>query len=131
MYLKSIASSWLYQDPTYTGSFEENRAAILKMLLEYGSPINVSSSDENLPIHIALAFCKTSFEFEKHQDVIITMIDLTKDLNLLGKNSSTPFLTVIKFCSKDVLEKMVEQGADVNSKGLNGNTALHVVMGKL
>lgn len=58
------------------------------------------------------------------------MIDLTKDLNIPGKNSSTPFLTVIRYCSKDVLEKMVQMGADVRSKGTNGNTALHIVMGK-
>lgn len=58
------------------------------------------------------------------------LIDLTKDINIQDKNRSTPFLDITKFCSLDVMKKMVELGADLKSKGTNGKTALHVVIGK-
>lgn len=129
-FLEINGFSGLYLNSTGYGSFEENRASILKILLEYSAPVNVASSDGDLPVLVALSKCKTRSEFENNLDVIMAMIDLTKDLNIAGKNSSTPFLTVIRYCSKDVLEKMVQMGADVRSKGTNGNTALHIVLGK-
>lgn len=101
------------------------------MLLEYGAPTNVPSNDRDLPVHKALSNCKTPDEFYNNHGDIMKMIDLTKDLNIPDKNRSTPFLAVTKFCCLDVIKKMVEKGADVKSKGTNGNTALHTVMGKL
>lgn len=58
------------------------------------------------------------------------LIDLTEGINIPDKNRSTPFLDITKFCSLDIMKKMVEIGADLKSKGTNGNTALHVVIGK-
>ncbi|XP_052065741.1 uncharacterized protein LOC127705457 [Mytilus californianus] len=110
--------------------FEEDDSSILQTLLEYGAPTNVSCTDGDLPIHIAVSNCTTYNAFESNVDDIISMIDLTKDLNVPDKKKSTPFLDIIKFCNLDVLKKMVELGADVKSKGTNGNTALHVVVEK-
>ncbi|CAC5406547.1 unnamed protein product [Mytilus coruscus] len=106
----------------------ENSSTILKMLLEYGAPTNVLSTDGDLPIHIALS---TPGEFDDRLEDVMTMIDFTKYLNVPDKNRSTPFLAVTEFCRLDVIKKMVENGADVRSKGTNGNAALHIVMGKL
>ncbi|CAC5364198.1 unnamed protein product [Mytilus coruscus] len=109
-------------------SSAENGSTILKMLLEYGAPTNVSSTDGDLPVHKALSNCKSPDEFDDNLGDILTMIDLTKDLNVPDKNRSTPFLAVTKICRLDVMKKMVEKGADVRSKGTNGNAALHIVM---
>ncbi|CAG2192463.1 unnamed protein product [Mytilus edulis] len=107
-----------------------NVSFILKILLEYGAHTDVSSLDGNLPIHIALSNCKTCYDFESNLGDIMKLIDLTKDINIQDKNRSTPFLDITKFCSLDVMKKMVELGADLKSKGTNGKTALHVVIEK-
>lgn len=126
-----MAGCRLKLDTTYTGSVKENRSSIFKILLEYGAPIDVSSSDGDLPVHTAFSICKTRSEIESNLDDMMTMIDLSENVNKPGTNGSTPFLTVTQLCSIDVIKRMVDKGAYFNSKGTDGNTALHVVIGKL
>lgn len=114
-----------------TGNLEENCSPIFKTLLEYGAPTNIPSSDGDLPIHIAVSKCSNQCLFDDNLAEIMTMIESNKDLiNIPNKNRTTPFLGATKFCSLDVIQMMVNLGADVKSKGMYGNTVLHEVMGK-
>ncbi|XP_071123099.1 ankyrin repeat and SOCS box protein 2-like [Mytilus edulis] len=115
-----------------TGNLEENCSPIFKTLLEYGAPTNIPSSDGDLPIHIAVSKCSNQCLFDDNLAEIMTMIESNKDLiNIPNKNRTTPFLGATKFCSLDVIQMMVNLGADVKSKGMYGNTVLHEVMEKV
>lgn len=97
------------------------------MLLNKNACTNTKSRDGDLPIHLALQM--KSDDNERHLKDILLLVNHGTEMNIQDKNGNTPIILAAKFCSVDIIRKMIENGAEVKYKEYQGNSALHNHMG--
>ncbi|AAR83361.1 CNPV015 ankyrin repeat protein [Canarypox virus] len=101
---------------------ESNNIKMLKVLLSYGADINTVDNAGKTPICCA---------------VIRNLIDVTKELISLGAdinkgdiNNMTPLHHIVRFAkSTELIEILLDHGANINAVNNFGETPLHVLNG--
>ncbi|AUD40341.1 ankyrin repeat family protein [Flamingopox virus FGPVKD09] len=103
-----------------------NRAEskIVKLLLEYGADINSEDGDNGkYPIHYAM---KVYNPFRLK--IIKVLLDHGADINKQSVFTNTSTLYETRFITDDLLDYIIDRGANINIKGRMGRNILHDII---
>lgn len=107
--------------PIYMAIKSEN-VNVLKLLLEAGAEVNVSNIDWCTPLHKAMKTNKS--------DIIKLLIDSGTciDAESYKKGYNPLHYAIISNCDIKILQMIIDAGAVVNTKAMDGNTPLHLAV---
>ena len=100
--------------------------AIVELLLDKGVDINAKSKDGRTPLHLAIAFDRSSGAVE----MLKLLIASGADVNTRDKQGETPLHTAASAGNKDIVEALIGAGADVNATDGKGATPLKVAIAR-
>ncbi len=104
---------------------------IVKLLIDHGADVNVTSKDGYTPLFI---LCSESCTLNSEQSVRVAKMLIEKraaiNFNRVdnGFNEGTPLGEAIKNAKVDLVKFLVERGANVNSKGNNDDNPLIILL---
>lgn len=96
-------------------------AEMAALLIEAGARLDVQDSQLKAPLHLAIE--------EGHAEVIDTLLRARADVNLGNIESglsNTPLMDAAHAGKRDLAEKLIAAGADVNAQGKSDMSALHL-----
>ena len=101
----------------------KNNAETIRILINYGASINHRTREEGTLLHKAID--------RKRKDVIDIFFSNTVLTSMLKINMGrTPLHWAVSSNSKEMVELLVDHGADVNAKNLQGKTPLYYAWGR-
>lgn len=112
----------------YKRRINPEKSLMLELLLDQKAHTNTKSLYGNLPIHFALG--AEVDDKGRHLKDVLRLVDHSTEINTPDRNGNTPVILAAFFGSGNIIEKMIEKGADVKYQGYQRNTALHKHMGK-
>jgi len=106
----------------HTGNYD-----IVKMLLDYGVPVDATLEDGYFATPLIMAAgLPLGLTDGNHAIIIKLLLDRGADIDLPNKCGETPLMVAITFNSSvEVIDLLVKRGADLNKRDRKGNTALH------
>ena len=101
---------------------EKGSAGMTLLLLSRGADMNVNDRSQLTPLHLAAR--------RAHVPVVRALMEAGADATLQANTATTPLTSAIDYGSDgtlEVIQAMIELGADVNGRDAGGYTPLHVV----
>src|SRR5262249_38526462 len=92
---------------------------ILKLLLEAGAKPDLKLGDGQTPLLLAL-------QMTSRTDAAELLLTHRANVNFQSKTGRTPLLVAVLVNSKEVVQKLLDKGADPNLKSLEGFSALQI-----
>jgi ankyrin repeat protein len=97
---------------TYYGRLE-----IVRLLLsKFKSSLNTQDNDGYTALHIGILEAKT--------DCVLELINVGAELNTSTVQKATPLITASALGHLEIVQLLIDNGADINARGINGITAL-------
>ena len=95
---------------------------VLQALIDHGSDVNATNKDNSNALMVA--------NVKKHVDAIYVLLKAKSDTNAVDKNGDTCLMhAVCGDCSKEVLQAIIDNGADVNATNKYNRIALMMACG--
>ena len=97
--------------------FSNCSTGVLQAIIDHGADVNATEKDNYTALMIAC--------FKRHVDAIHALLKVGSDTNIVEDDGWTCLMyAVYKNCSKEVLQAIIDHGADVNATDKNNYTAL-------
>ena len=112
------------KDTSGAGKTSKSYRAVVKLLVSKGADINAKSKDGRTPLHLAIAFDRSSGAVE----MLRLLLARGADVNTRDKLGDTPLHTAASAGNTDIVEALVSGGANVNATDRNGDTPLKVAI---
>ncbi|MDO5566794.1 MAG: ankyrin repeat domain-containing protein [Planctomycetia bacterium] len=120
------AKACLSVTPLYEAAWEPQWPEVCRLLLERGAdPLLVATHQGKTPFHIAAqddALCRIFLDYK---------IDPNVESTVSGYKGLTPFLQAVESCSPEVVQMLIDHGADLEHEDVDvGNALAHAVYRK-
>ncbi|XP_061169143.1 ankyrin-3-like [Saccostrea echinata] len=101
-------------------AIEKNQAGIVKLLIEYGANINSEDNDGNTALH-------ASAYYNSNAECMSVLLNNKADVNVCNQKGTTPMMMALQklFITKEMIQTLVDHGADVNARDNDGEHVLH------
>ncbi|MHC4203403.1 MAG: ankyrin repeat domain-containing protein [Planctomycetota bacterium] len=108
---------------------QTGRTEVVQLLLEAGANISLRDDRGQTALHAILVFSRPKYRGPKYRlskETLILLLNNGAGVNLKDKNGRSPLHLAVESADRDIVELLLDKGADVNEKDdASGFTALH------
>ena len=137
---KGSSSQWIselgrlgyeFTDDDFFQAMRKGDLRAMRLFLSAGMSPNVKSSTGESALMMALGFCSTP-PVREHHTMALVLIEANADVNFRNNIRCTPLIWAADKCEPEVIQALINAGAEVNARAAGGGTALLLaeVMGK-
>ena len=137
---KGSSSQWIselgrlgyeFTDDDFYQAIVEGDLRAMRLFLSAGMSPNVKLSTGESALMMAIGFCSTP-PIREHNSIALVLIEAKADVNFRNNVRCTPLIWAADKCEPEVIQALINAGAEVNARAAGGGTALLLaeVMGK-
>lgn len=115
----SVHSKWHDNDTMLHVACSMGHLEEARILIETGADINASGANGATPLHVAIKY-GLSLELVRH------LVAKGASLEAVDANNDRPIHVASQWSRFEIIELLLDAGADVNARGSLGMTALHL-----
>ena len=96
---------------------------VLELILKHGGDCNAVCQSGNTALHLAVLSA-----YNRHfEEIVSALLKYGSDVNVSGRNGRTALGCAISYGSSAMCKILLDHGADISARDVNGCNALHIV----